>query len=460
MPAQRVPESHMLSRSIRWFILRLVELFYPRIELRGGERLPPPGQLLFVANHPNGLLDPLVLMLGVRRQIAFLGKSTFFANPVGRALMAAFGALPVYRQRDEGLEGGARGDRADRNEATFALCRRLLQQNRALALFPEGTTHSQTQMLPLRTGAARIALSAEAEVAWRMDLQIVPVGLWYQNKSLFRSSVLVVVGQPLTIDDLAPLYASDPRSGVSVLTERIDAALDTVVLQAENAELLRGIPQVAIWTAEREPQTLEEQHSRAAELLAAHTRLRASDPARLAAIEGRARRYARVLRTLGVSDPWDLELNAARRGRLIWLALLLVAGLPAALAGALLSYGPYRLAAPLTPVLLGKYEETTSTGKLIIGSVLVALGYLVAAIACGALLGAGWGLALLALAPALGYAALRWGELWREFREAAGYTWLALRHATMVRELAARRRALADEVAAAVRDSRDAERIG
>jgi 1-acyl-sn-glycerol-3-phosphate acyltransferase len=443
----------MLAQFVRWIILRLVMLFYPRIEVRGRELLPHDEPALFVANHPNGLLDPLVLMAGVRRPIAFLAKSTFFANPAGRFAMGAFGALPVYRQRDEGLEGGATGDRTNRNEGTFARCRALLRQNHALALFPEGTTHSSTTMLPLRTGAARIALSAEAETDWAIDLKLVPVGLWYQDKALFRSAALLVIGQPFAIDDLAGRYAADPHAAVDALTERIDAALDAVVLQAEHAELLRGLPLVASWTAPRELSTLAEQHAYTAQLLGAYQRLRASDPARLAAIEQQARRYARVLRTLGIANPWDLELNAARRGRVIWLALALVLLFLPAAAGFALSYGPYRLARPLTPVLLGDYEETTSTGKLIIGTILVLLGWVLATILCGLLAGWAWGALLLLLAPALAYAALRWGELWREFREVLAYSWMVLRHGALVRELAARRQALAEQVMQAVQSA-------
>ncbi|MFN8500527.1 lysophospholipid acyltransferase family protein [Kouleothrix sp.] len=435
---------------MRLIILQLVRLFYPRIEVRGLDRLPTGQPMLMVANHPNGLLDALVLMIGLRQHVAFLAKSTFFANPVGRVLMAAFGALPVYRPRDEGLAGGAQGDRSSRNEATFARCRELLQRNHPLALFPEGTTHSHTTMLPLRTGAARIALSAEAETGWAIDLRVVPVGLWYQDKARFRSAALVVVGRPFTIDDLAALYASDPHGAADRLTERIDMYLDEVVLQAENAELLKGLPLVAAWTAPHEPQTLEEQHARTAALLAAYQRLRATDPARLAALEQQARRYARVLRTFGITDPWDLELSAVRRGRLFGLGLLLLALLAPALAGFVLSYATYRLAAPLTPVLLGKFEETTSTGKLIIGTVLVVLGWVIAALIAGWLVSGWWGLALLIAAPALAYAALRWGEFWREFREALGYTWLTLRHRALVRELVARRTALAEQVGRAV----------
>nr|MDQ2998390.1 hypothetical protein [Chloroflexota bacterium] len=161
----------------------------------------------------------------------------------------------------------------------------------------------------------------------------------------------------------------------------------------------------------------------------------------------------RVLRTLGIKDPWDLELSAARRGRIVALAGGLIVGCLPALAGCALSWLPYRLAAPLTPMLLGKYEETTSTGKLIIGSVLVALTWLIEAIVVGTMFGPLWGLALLACAPLLSYIALRWGESWRELREAAGYAWLTARHKQMVTELVARRRALTEQVAEAVRIS-------
>jgi glycerol-3-phosphate O-acyltransferase / dihydroxyacetone phosphate acyltransferase len=440
----------MMSRFVRWIILRLVRLFYPRIEARGEERLPN-GPTLFVLNHPNGLLDPLVLILALDQHVSFLAKSTFFVNSIGRVLMQAFGALPVYRQRDIGKPGGPRAGITDANEATFAGCRALLRTGRPIALFPEGTTHSNTMMLPLRTGAARIALSAEAESDWLLNLRIVPVGLWYQNKSRFRSAALVVVGQPFGLADYQSRYLRDNHLAVDALTEEIDSQLDAVVLQAENAELLTGIPLVAAWTAPRELESLEERHTRAAELLTAYQRLRTTDPARLEEIARDARRYARVLRTLGIDDPWDLELSAARRGRIVSLLCWLIVGSLPALVGCALSYLPYRLAAPLTPVLLGDYEETTSTGKLIIGSALVALTWLIEAIVCGVILGAIWGLVLLALAPLLSYIALRWGEGWRELCEAAGYAWLTARHKNLVAELIARRRALTEQVAEAVR---------
>ena len=80
--------------------MRLVlRIFFRRVEISGAEKIPASRPVIFVLNHPNGLLDPLVLMAGLGRHVRFLAKSTFFGNPVGRWLMGAFGALPVYRQR-------------------------------------------------------------------------------------------------------------------------------------------------------------------------------------------------------------------------------------------------------------------------------------------------------------------------------------------------------------------------
>jgi glycerol-3-phosphate O-acyltransferase / dihydroxyacetone phosphate acyltransferase len=440
----------MLSHTARFVILRLVGLFYPRLEVRGRANLPAGAPTLFVANHPNGLLDPLVIIRGVGRHVAFLAKSTFFGNPLGALAMRAFDALPVYRQRDEGQEGGAQGDRALRNEATFARCRVLLRAGQPLALFPEGTTHSQPSMLPLRTGAARIALSAEAEAGWRLHLRVVPVGVWYERKAEFRSSVLLVIGQPFAISSYEPAYAADPHAAADELTDEIDRRLDGVVLQAEHAEVIQGLPILAEWTSPHELRSVEARHARAAQLLSAYTYLRAADPQRLAAIERHARQYARVLRMLGIDDPWELELSAARRGRIVGLAMALLIGLLPAAMGFALSYGPYRLAAPLTPRLMGDYKETTSTGKLIIGSVLILLGWLIAALIFGWLFGVLWGVLVFILAPPLAYVALRWGEGWHELRETVEAHWLTLRHGDLVHELAARRRALADEVAEAI----------
>src|SRR6266404_9819416 len=95
-----------LTSVIRWLFESLVRLYYPVRVVEGQAKIPATGPLIFVLNHPNGLLDPVLLRVAVGRPARFLGKSTLFANPLGRLAMDAFGTIPVYRAQEAGARAG------------------------------------------------------------------------------------------------------------------------------------------------------------------------------------------------------------------------------------------------------------------------------------------------------------------------------------------------------------------
>jgi 1-acyl-sn-glycerol-3-phosphate acyltransferase len=439
-----------LIRLVRWLAEALVRLYYPARAVEGAERIPTGVPLVFVLNHPNGLLDPLLLRVTLGVPARFLAKSTLFGNPLGRLAMDAFDTIPIYRAHE--AKDGKTGD-AGRNDESFARCRAVLASGGALALFPEGTSHSDSQLRPLKTGAARIALSAAAEQAG-LDVTVVPVGLYYERKARFRSAVLLVVGAPIPIAPRLGEYRADERATVNGLTETIDARLDEVVLQAETRELLIGIARVARWTAApgEGPDDLAAQHERAREMVAAYGRLRARAPERVEAIAGEARAYARALRRLGVRDPWALELAALRPGAVAGALVRLALAAPVAALGAVMSWLPYRLAGRIA-ARVTRDEDILGTVKLIAGATFLTIAWAaeatVAALLWGPLLAA----PVFALGVGSGYVAL-WFE--EEARE-AGAAWrtLALRafHWRTAQQLAARRRALADEVARALSEA-------
>lgn len=211
-----------LDALLRAAILALGRLFYPRIERAGAL---PAGPLLLVANHPNGLLDGLVILLALGRPVAFLAKSTFFANPLLRPVLQAFDAVPVYRPSDRGRPGGAPPDARDANAAFFQAARVLLQAGGALAVFPEGTPNPGPELLPLKTGAARIALESESEAGWRLGLQIVPVGLWFEEQTRAGTAAVVQIGAPIAPADLRDRYEADPTGAARDLTEQLRAGI-------------------------------------------------------------------------------------------------------------------------------------------------------------------------------------------------------------------------------------------
>jgi 1-acyl-sn-glycerol-3-phosphate acyltransferase len=446
---------------VRWLAEALVRLYYPARAVEGAERIPTGRPVVFVLNHPNGLLDPIVLRVSTGRVASFLAKSTLFANPLGRLAMDAFSSIPVYRQK----EAGARAGDASRNDETFARCRATLARGEALALFPEGTSHSDPQMKPLKTGAARIALSAEreaSEAGGRLDAVVVPVGLFYERKARFRSRVLLVVGEPLETAPLLPRYVADERATVDALTAEIGARLDAVVLQAETKELLVGIARVARWTLEEGARRREgeapraDDLKRAHELVAAYERLRARDPARVEAVSAEARAYARTLRHLGVRDPWALELEPIAPARLLAAVAKAVVAAPLALVGALLGWAPYRLAG-IVAERVTREEDLLGTVKLIAGATFLFVAWTAEAVVAASL----WdgpgatavGVAVFLAGVATGYVALWFEELVGDTVEAARTLWLRAFHFDMARQLGERRRALADSVARALEEA-------
>lgn len=413
-----------------------------QLRQRGAERIPSGRPIIFVVNHPNGLLDPLVLRVATGRPARFLAKSTLFGNPLGRLAMNAFGSIPVYRAQE------ARPGEANRNEETFARCRAELAAGGVLALFPEGTSHSDPQLRPLKTGAARIALSAEAEQDGRLGVTIVPVGLAYESKTTFRSSVLLVVGEPILVAARLADYRRDERAAVAALTDDIAARLDAIVLQAESRDLLAGIARVARWTGAG-PDDPAGRHRRARELASAYERLRARDPARVEAVVAEVRGYWQTLRRLGVRDPWALEMGSPRAAAVLAAIAGLVLAAPFALLGALLGWLPYRLAGVVARRVT-RDEDLLSTVKLLAGSLFLFLGWSAESALVGIWRGAAWALPAFGLAMASGYLALRFDELLRDGR--AAWRALSMRafHFNTARRLAERRRELADAVARAL----------
>src|SRR6476659_5872998 len=138
------------SPLVRFLARAACRLFY-RVDC--ASRPPESGAALVLPNHANALLDPAIIWATAGRDVRFLAKSTLFDGPL-RVLIAGSGAIPVYRKLDQGVD-------VSKNTETFAAVDAALAAGDAVCNFPEGVSHSTGRLVPLRTGAARMALSAE-----------------------------------------------------------------------------------------------------------------------------------------------------------------------------------------------------------------------------------------------------------------------------------------------------------
>lgn len=364
----------------------LLRIFFRRIEIVGEHHLPRSGSVILTANHPNGLLDPLLVLCLVPRRISFLAKEPLFRTPLVGTFVRAFESLPVYRAQD--------GADPSQNRRMIQHAVELLGRGNVLGLFPEGTSHSDPQLRVLRTGAARIALSARSahttsgahsESAGPADagrrVSIVPVFLYYEQKSVFRSRAVLAYGAAIDVP-VVPLDEAHepPRERARELTDRIREAITRIAPTASTidalvlAESAERILEVTDTDRHRGP-TLAERMSERRRLLDAYEELHARDAGHVDGLIERLSLLRAGFERVGV--PIDVSATAgARRSRLlprlILAALLLVPGG----VGALLHFPAYRAVHFIATKYSGTEADVLATFKLIAGLLLLPLTWL------------------------------------------------------------------------------------
>ena len=428
---------------------------FSRLERAGGS-VPRTGPVLVVANHNNSLLDPALLATAARRPVRFLAKAPLFSDRMLGWLVRGAGAIPIYRRRDDPTL-------TSRNLDSFAAAQAALARGDAVGIFPEGLSHDEPSLSPLKTGAARIALGA---ASLGRPPAIVPIGLVFRQKESFRSEALVVVGEPVEWRDLAG-GGDDEARRMRELTSRIEHALRGVTI---NLETWEDAPLVlcaeAVWAAEH--QTSAEPADRIARLRAVTetlARLRREGGGRWELIARDLSRHERLLRRLGMQPAelhTDARLSTAVRWSVRQLPYAAVAGWLVAAIGTILWWLPYRATGWFVDV--DARGDSTSTNKALYGTVLM-LGWYVALLAAAGA-AAGWiaALATAVLAPAAGLATLALQDRWRDAWGDARRFLLRRRRRDLIEALRERQRELArrlDELYAAwqpaVQRGRDGE---
>lgn len=312
-------------------LARLACRVFYRVDTVG--RPPEAGAALLLPNHPNALLDPAVIWATAERDVRFLAKSVLFEGPL-RFLMVGSGAIPVYRKLDQAD--------VSKNSEAFAAVDAALAAGDAICIFPEGVSHSTGRLEPLRTGAARMALSAERGGT---RVSLVPVGLNFERKTTFRSRVTVIYGHPFTCHDLADA-ATHPEA-VRELTHRFAEHMRRLLIEAElktDTALVDRVDRLysAARGIGRDPQ---ERVERRRVIAAGIERLRSVDPRRYDEILLRLHRYQQRLQRFGFRDrhlDWTLSTREAVifAGREVLAAIVL---LPLSAVALILFAVPYRL---------------------------------------------------------------------------------------------------------------------
>ncbi len=164
--------------------------FYTKqIKVQGKENIPKKGAVLFMVNHPNGLIDPLIVAVNNPRILHFLVRAAVFKNPFIKKFLATLNLMPIYRIRDGVKQLG-------RNQEIFEKCFSIFNRQGTLMIFPEGSHNKKRTIRPLSKGFTRILFGALAQNPY-IKIHVVPVGITYQNPSCYPSKVTLNYGKSI-----------------------------------------------------------------------------------------------------------------------------------------------------------------------------------------------------------------------------------------------------------------------
>ena len=436
----------VLARFWIWF-------FFERVEIRHPERVPSAGPVLLCINHPNNLIDSLLVGAVVPRQVHYLGTATLFRNPLIARLLVALGVIPVYRQADD-------PDKMGRNMEMFAACHRAFDHGRLIAIYPEGATRAEAHVQRIKTGAARIALGYEAHAPGR--LTIVPVGLSFDARKRFRGRVLVSFGEPVVVSPSLAAYREEPVKALRALTAAIQGAMEREVVHVERidtAALARAVD--AIYRGELEHELWEERGrsrrrtvplptSKAVADAVEH--LRARDPERIELLWQRILGYHAGLAAYRLRDEAvRTRLESVAQRQRVARSWQTIVGLPLFAYGGAVNFLPYYLPGWLAG-RMSRRRTDYATIRLLASVVAFPLFWALETLLVGWVGGLGWALAFFLSLPLGGLIAYRYlvgtGRLRHQLRFGA----LLLTRAQEARRLLAERREIVEELERARRD--------
>lgn len=122
----------------------------------------------------------------------------------------------------------------------FSKVHDALGHGQCLGIFPEGGSHDNTDLLPLKVGVAVIAFGVMDK--YDTSVPIVPVGLNYFRGHRFRGRVVVEFGEPIRITKpLYDTYKSSKRAGLASLLSEVEDGMRSVIVTASSYEDLKLI---------------------------------------------------------------------------------------------------------------------------------------------------------------------------------------------------------------------------
>jgi 1-acyl-sn-glycerol-3-phosphate acyltransferase len=200
--------------------------YYKKVIRTNIDNIPDSIPVLFVSNHQNALIDPLLIGAYTPKEMYYITRAQVFKNPYISKILYSANMLPIYRIRDGYKE-------LNKNTAIFEKCFQIIHDKKSILIFPEGNHSLQRRIRLLGKGFTRIAFGSLEKYPDK-DLVIVPVGLNYSDPVAYPSKVNIVYGKPVPVKH----YWNDlpENDAIQALTDKVSNELKKLTTHIEGTK--------------------------------------------------------------------------------------------------------------------------------------------------------------------------------------------------------------------------------
>ena len=222
------------SQSFIYFLLRslaqfVVYVYFRKTYIHNKENFELKGPTIIVSNHPNTLIDPVIIASYVKNPIFFLANAGLFKNHIAAKLLRYLYCIEVKRFEDT-------GSKSLDNTAAFDQSSQHLAANGNIYIAIEGTSYMERVLRPLKTGFARIGFQAITGHAKGQEIFILPIGLNYEKHDKSGFDLEINVGESIPFSHYLVDYDRNNQATIKDLTTEMRSVLEALVIHTEDLD--------------------------------------------------------------------------------------------------------------------------------------------------------------------------------------------------------------------------------
>lgn len=221
---------------VRFYVKLGLLAYFKKIRAYGLENIPKKQPILFVSNHRNGLIDPILIAITSGRVHNYLTRASAFKNPIANFLLRSIKMIPIYRIRD-GV------DSIQKNQAIFEACFTAFNKKETVVIFPEGNHGLYRSLRPLSKGFTRIAFGYIDKYD-KKDLLIIPVGINYADMQEKGTAVSLYYDKPILAADF--YNPEDENEAIETLKNEVSDVLKKLSTHIDDIASHKKIEKVLI----------------------------------------------------------------------------------------------------------------------------------------------------------------------------------------------------------------------